>query len=513
MKLFEYLKSVLIRSSRAFVWSATACGLLVLFGFFAAIGYDFYRSALRMNEQAAANIATLTQQTIARDIELYDLSIQSVLEGVNDPDILYQEPGLRQKILFDRSATAPGLGTIVALDAEGTINLDSQSYPPREGNFADREYFKVHRDAGRDIGLYVSEPFRARLQEESWMLAVSRRISKPDGSFAGVVSGTIRISYFERLFNRVAMSNGDRIILLKDDGTLIARTAGLKAEVGTNWRSTPIFEQVTSGKRGSFFNDRSLDGVPRLYAFHRVGNLPLIVAVGISTERILAPWWFKMSVLAAIFAIMAASVVGLVWMLEGELSRRAAAEKAAEELARTDGLTKLSNRRWFDEELSRRWAVAMRDGRPTSLLMIDVDHFKFFNDSYGHQAGDRALAAIAGVIEKAVRRPDDLAARYGGEEFAVLLPNTDRRGAARIAETIREKARTLPIEHARNEHKVITVSIGVATAFPRSGTAQAATLVRDADAALYRAKEEGRNTVRISKVTPAGFEQQVSRAS
>lgn len=513
MKLLEYLRSVLMRSSRAFVWSATVCGLLVLFGFFAAIGYDFYRSTLLMNEQAAANVATLTQQTIARDIELYDLSLQSVLEGVNDPDILYQEPGLRQKILFDRSATAPGLGALVMLNAEGTITLDSQGYPPREGNFADREYFKIQRDAVRDIGLYVSKPFQARLQENIWTVSVSRRISRPDGSFGGIVSGTIRISYFERLFNKVSMGNGDRIVLLTDDGTLVARTAGLKSEIGANWQSRPIFTHMTGKTRGTFTSDESLDGVSRLYAFHRVDHLPLIVAVGVSTDKILAPWWFKMSVLAAILAIMAASVVGLVWMLEGELRRRAAAEKAAEELARTDGLTQLANRRWFDEELSRKWAMAMRDRRPMSLLMIDVDQFKPFNDSYGHQAGDRALAAIAGIIDSAVRRPDDLAARYGGEEFAVLLPDTDRHGALQIAETIREGARNLLIEHAGNEHKIVTVSVGVATAFPRPGAVQATALVRDADAALYRAKEAGRDTVCVSNVMPADFEWQVSRAS
>jgi diguanylate cyclase (GGDEF)-like protein len=512
MKLLEYLRSMLVRSSRAFVWSATAFGLLLLCGFFVAIGYDFYRSTLLMNEQAAVNVATLAQQTIARDIELYDLSVQSVLEGVNDPDILYQEPGLRQKILFDRSATAAGLGAIVALDADGTISLDSQGYPPREANFADRDYFTVHRDTIRDVGLYVSKPFRARLQDGIWSISVSRRINKPDGGFGGVVSGTIRISYFERLFNKVAMGDGDRIILLRDDGTLVARTAGLKSEVGTNLQSTPIFAQAMSRTKGAFASDRSLDGVSRFYAFHRVANLPLVVAVGISTEKIFAPWRFKMSVLAAIFAVMAASVICLVWMLEGELRRRAAAEKAAEAQARTDGLTKLANRRWFDEELSRKWASAAREEHPISLLMIDVDHFKFFNDSYGHQAGDRALGEIAGIIKGAIGRPDDLAARYGGEEFALLLPNTDRRGAAQIAEAIREKARALRIGHARNEHQVVTVSIGVATALPRSGSATPDLLIHHADAALYRAKDQGRDTVCVSNVMPTDFERQASRA-
>lgn len=510
MKLLTYLRSILIRSSQTFVWSATACGLLILLGFFLAIGYDFYRGALRASGQAAANVATLAQQTIGRDIELYALSLQSVLDGVNDPDILYQEPGLRQKILFDRSATAPGLGAIVALDENGDVTLDSQGYPPRPGNFADRDYFKAQRDA--TTGLYVSEPFRSRMHDgDVWMLSVSKRIDKPDGSFGGIVCGTIRISYFERLFNKVSIRDGDRILLLRDDGTLLARAAGLNAEIGTNWRSSPIFNLAMTRNRGSFITDESQDGVSRLYAFHRLDHLPLVVVVGVSTDQILRPWRSKMMVLAAIFAVMALGVIGLVWMLEGELRRRAAAEEAAEELARTDSLTGLRNRRWFDETLSRTWDSAVREGGAVSLLMIDVDHFKLFNDSYGHQAGDRTLAAVASVIEKAVRRPDDFAARYGGEEFVVVLPNTDRRGAAGIAETIREKTRALLIGHPETKEGVVTVSIGVASAMPRSGHATREHLIRDADNALYRAKKDGRNIVRTGTVLPADFERQASR--
>src|ERR1700754_2990039 len=153
-RVLEFLRSMLMHSSRTFVWSATACGLVVLLSFFTAIGYDFYRATIQMNEQAAMNIASLASQTIERDIELYDLSLQSVLEGVNDPDILYQEPGLRQKVLFDRSATAPGLGALVALNEKGDFFLDSHGFPPRTGNFADREYFNIHRDPS--IRLYVS---------------------------------------------------------------------------------------------------------------------------------------------------------------------------------------------------------------------------------------------------------------------------------------------------------------------------------------------------------------------
>jgi diguanylate cyclase (GGDEF)-like protein len=255
-----------------------------------------------------------------------------------------------------------------------------------------------------------------------------------------------------------------------------------------------------------------MDGVARHFAFHRVGALPLIVVVGLSTDQILAPWRSKMLVLGGIFAIMTSSVLMLVWMLESELRRRAAAEKAAEQLARTDGLTKLANRRWFDRGLTRKWSRAARDARPMSLLMIDVDHFKSFNDTYGHQGGDRVLRAIAGVISDSIRRPDDLAARYGGEEFAVVLPNTDSRGARQVAGSIRDGVRALQISHGGSEHDIVTVSIGLATAMPGSGAVKPLLLVREADAALYRAKDSGRDSICVCDATPLNSETLISRA-
>ncbi|MBX9710764.1 MAG: sensor domain-containing diguanylate cyclase [Xanthobacteraceae bacterium] len=511
MKMLQLLRSALTRSSRAFIWSATACGLLVLLTFFVIIGYDFYRYTLAMNEQSATNVASLTGQEIARTIELYDLSIQSVAEGITDPDILYQEPGLRQKILFDKSATAPGLGAIVALDDKGEIFMDSWSEHPRRGNFSDREYFAAHRDATHDIGLYVSEPFGARLQNNVPTISLSRRLSKPDGSFAGVVSGTMRLDYFQAMFNRVSLGKSDSLVLLKDDGALIAHNAAVGAPIGADWSAAPVFKHLAGHLQGTFISEKSTDGVRRLYAFHRLPGLPLLVVVGMSTEQIFAAWWTKMLVLAAIFAIMAGSVVMLVWLLESELHRRAAAEAAAEELARTDGLTQLANRRWFDEDMSRKWARTARDGLPMSMLMIDVDHFKPYNDTYGHQAGDEVLIAVAEAIKGAVRRPDDVAARYGGEEFAVLLPDTNEAGASQIAATIGASIRRLRIEHAGSEYRLVTVSIGVATAMPHTGMTRSG-LIRCADTALYRAKEDGRNRVHVHNVTSADFGHRVSKA-
>ena len=177
---------------------------------------------------------------------------------------------------------------------------------------------------------------------------------------------------------------------------------------------------------------------------------------------------------------------------------------ASEELAKqaiSDGLTGVANRRRLDETLDQEWRRAARDLRPLSLLMIDVDCFKAYNDRYGHQKGDRVLRAVATAISQPVRRPGDLVARYGGEEFAVLLADTDAFGAAEVAEKVRAAIEELGIEHAGNlPASCVTASIGIATTYPEHQGAEVSqeALVAAADAALYGAKRAGRNRVLAS---------------
>jgi len=174
-------------------------------------------------------------------------------------------------------------------------------------------------------------------------------------------------------------------------------------------------------------------------------------------------------------------------------------EEKLEALAIRDGLTGLANRRRFDDELQKEWARARRDGSTLGLLMIDVDHFKAFNDRYGHQAGDGCLQALGQILAAAPRRPGDLAARYGGEEFAVLLPNTDAAGCRQTGERIRAMLAEACVPHADNPAARVTVSIGAAIADIRlTKAAPPAALVRLADGALYAAKNNGRNRLVIS---------------
>jgi diguanylate cyclase (GGDEF)-like protein len=166
----------------------------------------------------------------------------------------------------------------------------------------------------------------------------------------------------------------------------------------------------------------------------------------------------------------------------------------------TDSLTNISNRRHFDCVLSQEWNRGQRSGIPLAVIMLDIDHFKKFNDLYGHLAGDICLQKLAHGLVKSVRRVGELVARYGGEEFVILLPNADEHIAFEVAEHIQKMVMSLVIPHAASPHGIVTVSLGVASLQPSSQQFPLE-LVGLADAALYRAKSTGRNCVQLQDGT------------
>lgn len=163
----------------------------------------------------------------------------------------------------------------------------------------------------------------------------------------------------------------------------------------------------------------------------------------------------------------------------------------------SDGLTGLSNRRHFDEYLELEWRRAIREQTQLSLLMIDVDYFKSYNDSFGHLDGDEALRKVAAAIRDACSRPSDLPARYGGEEFAIVLPNTSQGGARLVAEKLRQAVEVLKIPHiSPTAGNRLTISIGLATLVPQQSS-NCRELILAADKGLYLAKNNGRNQVGV----------------
>lgn len=173
------------------------------------------------------------------------------------------------------------------------------------------------------------------------------------------------------------------------------------------------------------------------------------------------------------------------------------AMKAVKKLATIDALTELANRRYFEEVIQKEWKRAVRDRTAVSVILCDIDYFKCYNDTYGHQKGDECLKSVAQVIGNGCRRPSDLAARYGGEEFILLLPNVDEEGAYHVAEKIRKDVENLAMEHTGSgigEH--LSISLGVATLYPGQDDTYEA-LIDCADQALYLSKDRGRNRVTV----------------
>jgi diguanylate cyclase (GGDEF)-like protein/PAS domain S-box-containing protein len=178
------------------------------------------------------------------------------------------------------------------------------------------------------------------------------------------------------------------------------------------------------------------------------------------------------------------------------------ANRQLETLAMSDPLTGLANRRRLDDLMREEYRRARRNGSAVSLIMIDADRFKAYNDTYGHPAGDECLRGIAGAIDRVLRRPGDVAARYGGEEFAVLLPHTEEAGAITMAQQIAAAIQEMKVPHGGSPNLIVTVSLGVAGTFPDRSDGNLDELVDAADRALYLAKAAGGNTVRAASELP-----------
>jgi diguanylate cyclase (GGDEF)-like protein len=448
----------------------------------ASVMLDMRRGEEQLARQMLENLAAGIDADIGRNIELYDLSLRAVANNLVMPELANVSKPMLHLILFDHAATAKHFGVIQVFDAQGRLTHDAASLDPAPENRGDEEYFQVHR-ANPDLGLYMSRPM---LRRGAFSVVLSRRITDADGRFSGVVVGSIRFSYFHDLFGRLTLNPGDTITVLRRDRMIIMRTPFDLEVIGKNLAERPSWRAENLKEGMAYAGVGPVDPTPRLYV--RSGSTGLFfVVVGKPLASILNLWHREVLRIGAIMLVLILFVVGTTLFLAREIGRRAEAEDRLEEMATTDSLTGLKNRRKFDSEIDQEWRRATRNQTPVAVLMIDADHFKAYNDTYGHQAGDQVLVGIAICISDAVRRSGDCPARYGGEEFAVLLPGLSAIEAFTMAETIR-----LKIEQWSEEPDVMTVSIGAASMTP-TATSNWPDLIEAADRALYAAKANGRN--------------------
>ncbi|WP_268799771.1 sensor domain-containing diguanylate cyclase [Pseudomonas huanghezhanensis] len=454
-----------------------------------------YGNARDTAVRSANNVVQLIEADVQRNAELYDTSLQGMIEASRRPDLQNISPVLRQLILFDRATSAPFKGDLLLLDRKGGIVADSTSVTPRLDNFSDGSNFQHHRD-DPSLNLLVSGPFKSRWGFKDWCISFSRRIPSEDGEFVGIATAAMRLAYFSQLFRTLDVGSNSFATLISTNGVVLARqphTSG-KDYVGEDFSKTPNFQRILSEGTGTFGAVAALDNVQRIYTFSRVADLPLIVVVAQARDEVYGVWQRNAILVGTATSILCVGILWLSHLLGKQLRLRMRAERELAELASTDGLTGLANRRRLDQVLKQEWSRGSRSGLPLSLLMIDVDHFKAFNDRHGHHGGDEALRQVAETIGGTVRRPGDLAARYGGEEFSVVLPETGLEGAKVIAQRIREAVEALP--RFANDPDSITVSIGLASYTPTASESHALLFVA-ADKALYQAKKNGRNRVEV----------------
>jgi len=305
----------------------------------------------------------------------------------------------------------------------------------------------------------------------------------------------------EQLFLCIAAANkiNAGVIIIDGNGLIwfwnqwLASQSGLSCDVATGQPFLSLFPELKNGRLALAIDSALKNGLSSLLSQSlNKSPLPLFKNPFDPTERLqqaihVTPLECKNKIR---FCLVQVNDVSIAVKKERLLREQAVALRG---LAYLDGLTGIPNRRRMDEYLSDEFKRAIRGNSPLSVIMIDVDYFKRYNDSYGHAAGDFCLQRVANAIKATLRRPADMVARFGGEEFAVILPDTPTSAAVKLAEDIRKHVESLDVPHKTADTTThVTISMGVAGALPDSNIS-ATKLLAQADAALYQAKKNGRN--------------------
>ncbi|WP_448090759.1 sensor domain-containing diguanylate cyclase [Pseudomonas azerbaijanoccidentalis] len=456
------------------------------------------RHDLNQARVASSNLTRAMAQQAEDTFMKADLVLTSLVDWIQVDGF---GPPLRsrlQKTFARRVQSLDQLHGILLFDQKGQWIVTSFEDLPRGPGVADREYFKFHQQNVSSVA-HIGAAIRSRENGE-WIIPVSKRVNDKNGEFQGVLLAGIKMSYFDQFFKSFSIDDKGSMFLGLTDGTLLARRPFVESQIGTSLAKGEVFQNLlpraTSGE--AMFTSL-VDGVVRLYGYRQLDAYPLVVSAASSRNSILAEWHdtaFRSSLIVAL-VMLGVGLFGWVFIRQLRVGERVEADlrqaqEALELIATHDSLTGLANRRLFERALDVEFGRGARQHSPLSLIMLDIDFFKRYNDTYGHVVGDHCLAQVARAVKDCCHRKADLAVRYGGEEFAVLLPDTDIHGAMTIAEQIRRSVMAKNISHTGSPTGYVTVSLGCYSFMP-TGRDSMDVFIQRADAALYQAKHSGRN--------------------
>lgn len=458
-----------------------------------------YRHAFENAESAVSNLARATAQHAEDAIRQVDVVTASLAERLEGDGLGAFDHQRMHALLYQQAQIMPQLHGLFVYDARGRWVVTDKDHVPDEANNADRAYFDYHR-THRGGGVHIGSVVESRSTGDL-IIPISRRLETPDGHFAGVILGTIKVDWFVRYYGAFKIDQRGALVLAKRDGTILVRRPFIGAELGNSLADSEIFRNhLPYADEGVTEAEAVVDGTLRLYGYKALGSYPLVAEAGLSRESILQPWRHDLIKTVVVLCLLLLGLGGFGWIVLRQLRERIALEQALEQahqaletLALSDSLTGLANRRRLDTVLEQEARRARRQGTPLAVIMLDIDHFKLYNDRYGHLAGDQCLRRVAQAMQATLKRPADLAVRYGGEEFTLLLPETDEAGACTIAQDVLHAIRRLGIVHVASPAGQVTASAGIAVVRPDQQEVTAEELTSMADAALYEAKRRGRD--------------------
>jgi diguanylate cyclase (GGDEF)-like protein len=476
------------RSARVLV-SVAISGALGLLAVALLVLSDMRATTWERARAEAGNIVGILKDEISRTLREGDVLLAGITEVLEMSEFRALSPDMRRVFLFSGGHSTAQFSAMRVLNYDGTL-LYSNELESRS-SMGDHLALLHHANTRADV-MHVSQPLPD--QRGGFEIVLSRRFEVAN-SFAGVVTAHLPVTYFARLFASVQLEKGLSLTIVHGDERLVYRTLDGVKRAGVSVRGTPLMTRASSASEGHLEERSTIDGVLRHYTHAKIDQFPLRILFGRSPETIANAHWDNAQWIVAVIVFFAAIQIVLAAGLVREFRSRLDAEEKLEDLVNRDSLTNLANRRRFDAVMHTEWRRATRTQEPVALLMIDADHFKKYNDYYGHPVGDRLLETLAEAVKGAAKRAGDLAARFGGEEFSVVLPGLHLAEAAHVAEQLRSTIAALAIEHHKHPLGYVTVSIGVASLVPVAGVGGPDDLVACADLALYDAKESGRNRV------------------